>query len=162
MTIRSAKFGDIPRLTELMQEMHTRSCYAARATLDVKATKALFMASIQRHGSHHVGGTSVEVAEKDGVVEGFLIGILDRCYHVLSQLMATDLFFYLSERGDPRDAMRLLNGFVTWAKGNPAVIEVRMGATNAIGDFERTSVLYRRAGLERCGEMYEWRAPCPA
>jgi len=155
MTIRAAKFGDIPALAALMCEMHARSCYAGRAELDLKATKGLFFNAIQRHGGSVAGSTLANVAERDGTVEGFLIGVLDNCYHVLVELMATDLFTYVSERGDPRDAIRLLEAFMKWAKANPRVIEVRLGATNAIGDFERTAVLYKRIGLEQCGGLYQ-------
>jgi len=157
MTIRPAKFGDITRMAELMTEMHQKSIYADRCGLDIKLSKALFFNCIQKHGHLHEGGARVVVAEKAGQVEGFLIGMLERVYHVGDKLMATDLFFCTSEAADPRDASRLIDDFLKWAKGNPAVVEVLMGVTNAIGDYSRAEKLYSRKGLSRCGVMYEGR-----
>lgn len=155
--IRPARFGDIPRMAELLAEMHARSIYVGRGTFEVRELKGWLMSMIQRHGSPHPGGTLVNVAEQNGVVEGFLVGLLDRCYHLMRELSATDVFFYVSERGDPRDATRLLEAFLKWAMGNERVIEVKMGATNAIADPDRTARLYERAGLQKCGVIYELR-----
>jgi len=155
--IRPAAFGDIPRLAELLGEMHARSVYAGRAELDVREAKALMLRSIQRHGGRRAGSTLVMVAATDGVVHGFLLGLLDRVYHVLGALLATDVFFYVDGHGDPRDARRLLRALMAWADTNPAVIEVRMGATGAIGDWRRTEKLYQRAGMHQAGVIYERR-----
>lgn len=154
MTIRPAKFGDIPRMAELLAEMHALSCYADRGTFEVRELKGFLMTSIQRHGGSNPGATLVLVAEKAGAVEGFLIGLLDRAYHLMKELYATDIFFWLSARADPRDAIRLIETFMKWAEQNPRVIEVRLGITDAIGDFERIAVLYRRLGLQQTGVMY--------
>lgn len=153
--IRPARFGDIPRLAELMQEAAERSIYQGRASIDVRECKALFMRCLQAHGRKTEGGTLCLVAERDGKVEGVLIGMLDRVYHILDKLMATDLFFVLSERADPRDAMRLLRAFREWAEGHPEVIEICMGVSNALGDWQRAGKLFEFAGLELAGAIYQ-------
>ena len=153
--IRSGRFGDIPRLTELFREMHARSKYATRATLDEKHVKSLIVQALQRHGATHDGGTWVKVAEVNDVVEGFIIGVLDRVYHIGVELMATDLFFYCSPRSDVKAAGELLDSLVGWAKENPKVVEVCCAMTDAIGDWERTMLLYRRHGFKTTGGMAE-------
>lgn len=152
--IRPARFADIPVLARLLREMHGRSTYAGRATLDDRTSKAFLMNALQRNGGRAPGATLCVVAERGGEVVGFLLGLIDHCYHVLAELYATDLFFYVSAKGDPFDASRLLGAFLKWAETNPRVIEIRMGITDALGDPERTSVLYERYGLERSGLMY--------
>lgn len=155
--IRPAKFGDIPRLAELLAEMHERSCYATVAAVDLRAAKALFVQAIQRHGSGTAGAMCAYVADSGSRVEGFVIGLLDRLYHVGDQLMASDLFLYVSPNGDPRDFARLFDALDQWAAANPNVLECRLGITDAITPWQRTAQLYRRKGYRQSGAIYERR-----
>ncbi|WP_022727213.1 hypothetical protein [Fodinicurvata sediminis] len=158
MSIRPANFRDIPAMLEVLRDSHARSIYEGRAALNEKESKALFVRSIQRHGNKSAGGTIVYVSEKvDGLVHGFMIGHLSRLYHVLDGLMATDLFLLMKQSGDPRDASRLLDALIEWGEANPKVVEVKLGITNAVGDFRRTERLYRRKGLAQSGMMFERR-----
>lgn len=157
MTVRPAKFGDIPRLVVLLKQAHGRSIYARVGNIDEKAAKALLMQSIQRQGLLAAGGTFAAVAEKHAVVEGFLVGIIDRGYHIGDRLMATDMFFYLSEWADPRDAGRLLDAEIAWAAGVPGCVVLRAGVTDAIGDYRRAARLYERRGFRQSGALFERR-----
>lgn len=163
MSVRPARFGDIPALYALMEEMHGRSIYRDVDEIDERECKRLFMGCIQRHGQTNEGGCLVLVAERDGKVEGFIIGMLDRLYHVGRKLVATDLFFYVSERGDPRDAGRLLDEMIAWAAGAKNVVAIRPGITDAIDPDCRARALYERRGFRKAGVIYERSArPCPA
>lgn len=153
--IRAATFSDIPRLFELMQEMHQRSRYAALSALDEKLTKATFMQSIQRHGGKTSGGTLVMVAEKDGTVEAFIIGILAPIYEVGVKLQATDYLFYASDKSSPRAAGKLLDSVIAWADENPRVKVQFYGVNDAIGDFTRAARLFTRRGFRLAGAIYE-------
>lgn len=150
--IRPAKFGDINALVELMKEGHARSKYAGRDEVDVKEAKALLMASIQRHGLKREGGTCVFVTDQ---VDGFMMGMVDRVYHVGTKLVAQDLFYYAREGVKPQDAVGLLGAYLDWAESIPNVIEIRNGVTDIIGDVERVEALYRRRGFTRCGVIME-------
>ena len=108
----------------------------------------------QRHGALSDGGTLVLVSECEGVIKGFVIGILDRVYHIGTKLMATDLFTFNSPDGDPRDGLRLIDGLIAWAESNH-VIEIKLGAVDAVGDFERTAKVFRRRGLKQSGVIYQ-------
>ena len=72
-------------------------------------------------------------------------------------LYVTDLFFYQSERALPADARKLLGGVVNWAKGLKKVYEITVGATDVVGDYERTAVLFKRMGFEQRGVIYGMR-----
>jgi L-amino acid N-acyltransferase YncA len=157
MTIRPALFTDVPRLAELVGELHARSIYAGRAEFDTKAAKALMMSSIQRHGFKTDAGTLVLVTEKAGVVEGFIIGVLSKIYQVLDKLVATDFMFYCSDRADPGDALKLLRRLVSWARKNPNVIEIVMALPSVVEPWQRTAPLYERVGFTRCGALFEMR-----
>lgn len=148
--IRPAKFVDILRLAEVMRDAHGRSAYVERAELDVAAFKKLCVESLRAHGK----GACLFVAERDGVVEGFLIGVVDRIYGILKAHYATDVLFIASPRVDPRDPARLLDAFLEWAASVQTVIEVRLGVSDAIGPWERTAKLYERKGLRRNGAMF--------
>jgi hypothetical protein len=157
MTIRTANFADVPRLAELVQDGYARSIYAGRGSIDVKATKALMVSSIQRHGHKGEGGTLVLVAEHNGAVEGFMIGILNRVYAVLDKLMASDFMLYCSERADPADAGKLIRRLQDWGRKNPEVIEIVMGLHSLIEPWQRAAPLYERAGMTQTGAIYEMR-----
>jgi hypothetical protein len=152
--IRPAKHGDIPAIAALFEEMYARSKYKGRDEIDMKLCKSLAMQSIQRHGLQSAGGACVFVIDANGVC-GFVIGVLDRVYHVGRKLMASDLFYYASARAQPREAIKLYDAFLAWAASIPGVIEIKSGATDAIGDYSRVENLYRRKGLVQCGVLYE-------
>ena len=64
MTVRDAKFAEIPQIADLLVEAHGRSRYAGTdVQVDVRETKALLSRSIQRHGGEHIGSTLVLVAQ---------------------------------------------------------------------------------------------------
>lgn len=154
MTVRDANFVDIPSMARVFENAYRRSIYAGKATLDPEAVKPFLARSIQRHGHTNIGGSLVMVSEKDGAVEGFMIGYLDSVYPCLKELMATDLLFLFSERADGRDAREMIKRLIAWADSNPKVVEVHLGVTDAIGDWQRTAKLYERLGLEQCGAMF--------
>lgn len=154
MSVRDAKFVDVPAMVRVLEDAYHRSIYAGKATFDPDGAKRLFAQAVQRHGHTNCGGSLVQVSEKDGEIEGFLIGVLDIVYPGLLEFMATDLLFYMTERADPRDASRMVKGLIAWAEANPRVIEIHLGLPNVVGNSERTAKLYERLGLERCGAMF--------
>lgn len=154
MSVRSAKFQDIPALVAVWADGHARSRYADTATLDRDEAKGYLMQAIQRHGHRNQGGSLVLVAETDGVIEGFVIGLLDAVYPAMKELRATDLLFICSERVAARDPRTMVQQIIAWAEDNPKVIEVLLGVTDAIGDWSRTAKLYERMGLTQCGGMF--------
>lgn len=160
MSIRPAKFADIPRLTELVKEGYERCKYKDLGAVDEKAAKGLFMHAIQRHGLQTEGGACVFVAERNGKVEGYIIGVLARVYHVGDHLEASDLHFFQSENGNPADAVRLFGAYIKWASGNKKVVIARNGATDIIDpDWSRAAKLFERAGFVQSGVIYERRLP---
>lgn len=154
MSIRAAKFADIPRVIEVLREASERSIYARTAEFDRELTRQMLARAMNRHGHHNNGGSMVMVSEKEGVVEGIMVGILDSVYPVFRELMVTDLLFVFSEQAPARDARDMIRALIQWAESNPKVIEIHLGVTSAVGDWERTGKLYERLGLERCGAMY--------
>lgn len=152
--IRKAAFVDIPRIAELMTALHASSIYATRCGIDIAETKALFMRLMQRHGGKNDGSALVFVAEKDGVVEGFIAGILTRVYHVGDKLVAQDVFLHLTEKADKPDLNRLVSAYLDWANDCPKVVEINLSATDVIGSTARVEKLYRRKGFIQCGAIY--------
>jgi hypothetical protein len=155
MPVRTAKFEDTPAILHLIHEMYARSPYVGRDEVDSRLARSLIMQSIQRHGGTSDGSCWVQVAtgENDRVV-GFIIGMLDRVYHVGTKLMATDLYYYAGNGTGPRDALTLMDNMLEWATTNPKVIEIKLGAVDTIGDYKRTERLFQRRGLTQCGVIY--------
>ena len=155
--IRAAKFGDIPRLAELLEQAHQRSKYRDRTTVNVKEIKSLMVNAIQRHGLVSVGGACVFVSAYDGQADGFIGGMLDRVYHIGDKLSASDFFFYVAPDGSPESAGGLADAYIEWAQGIKDVIVIQLAATDVIQDYERTAALYRRKGFTQTGVIYERR-----
>lgn len=152
--IRAAKFFDAVRIVELMHELHAKSRYKTLDAVDDKAAHRLVTHAIHRHGHLHDGGALVMVSVRDQRVEGFIIGMLDRTYHIGKKLMAQDVFLYLSKKADAADAVRLVKAYIDWATNNPKVIEVKLSWTDALPDAERIEQLYERLGFRRCGAIW--------
>lgn len=157
MAIRDARFVDVPAIAAIMEAAHQRSIYADTATFELLSAKRLVMSALHRHGQDNLGGSLVLVSETDGVIEGFVIGVLDNVYPCLRELVATDLLFIMTENASAHDARDMIKRLMQWAESNPKVIEVHLGVTSAIGDWERTGKLYRRLGLQQCGAMFNKR-----
>jgi hypothetical protein len=155
--IRRAQFADVPRIVEILQQSFVHSPYAGGpGQIDVKEAKGLLVNCIQRHGGKNVGATFVEVAERFGVVEGFIVGLLQRVLHIGTHLQATDLFWLATPQVEPRDPSRLMRNMVAWALQSPGVIEIRVGATNDAGtDWLRAEKLLLKRGFVPCGGIYK-------
>lgn len=151
MSVRPARFADIPRLTDLMIELHARSRYR-RYALQTDDFKKLCVETIRRHGPF----ASLFVSVGGEEVTGFLIGLTEEIYGLLRERYATDLFFYVTPRSPARHCLELFTAYLAWASEAPRVIEVRNGAVDAVEgmDPEKTAAIYRRFGLRREGVIY--------
>lgn len=156
MVTRPARFGDIPAIVALLQDGYRRSHYAASvASIDERETKRLLVQAIQRHGSHHLGGTWVVVAETGGRITGVLVGTLARLFAISDRLMASDLFWLAAEDVDPSDPVRLMKSMVEWARAAPDCIEVKCGTSAIIrADPKEAGRALERLGMQHYGEIY--------
>lgn len=154
--IRDARFEDIPAIMAVIRWGYQQSDYAKKGLcgLDEKEAKRLLVNAIQRHGRGRNAGSFVQVAERDGKVEGFIVGILSRVYHIGDRLMASDLFWLCTPMVPPRDPRRLMRNMIEWGKGVDGVIEIRCGTTAILGDPERAGAILRSLGLEPYGAIY--------
>lgn len=155
MTIRPARAADIMRLLEIVEEGHRKSIYALKGNVDRDYTRQLFLRAVHMHGHSHANATFFLVSEKDGRIEGYFLGLLDRIYQVGDKLQAIDIHFYLNDYADRRDAFQMVKQFVAWGEGNANVIEIMMSKTDILSDddvgFER---LLARKDFRRCGALY--------
>lgn len=157
--IRAAKFRDIPALKKLLHYTHRASKYALRMALHEKAMEDMLMALVASQNQHGPGGTYLAVIETDDDQEvvGFMAGSLNRVYGIGDKLVATDNFLITNHRAQSRDFLRLIDGYVEWAKTNPKVIEIGLSWTDAMQRGEALAKLYQRKGFTRVGEQFERR-----
>lgn len=161
MTVRPALGADVFAIAGLIEELYQASPYVGIDEVDAKLARSTVMQCIQRDGLKSAGGSLVLVSEVDGKIRGFIIGLLDRVYHVGTKLMATDLFFYNAPDGHPKDGIAMLDRLIAWAEANPRVIEIKLGAVNTVGDYARTERLFQRRGFKQCGVIYDKRIDRP-
>ncbi len=150
--IRAAKFGDIPAIYEIMCETHARSRYVDVCQVDERRAKALIMQAIQRHGGTSEGATFVAVADNDGLVEGFIIGVLQPLYLVLDVLEATDLFWIARPVAHGATAPRLLKAMHKWV---PDGAVIRQANNDAFTDIELSGRIFEQRGMRLTGHVYE-------
>ena len=154
--IRPATLSDIPRLYELVLEMHEASKYGA-LDMDIhEATaKALLRDGVMRNGRTNNGGTLLNVVEFRGKVEGFMLGVLQRVYCIGNRLEAQDFFLFCTPKAPLTGFSQLLAAYVKWADDNPKVLETKLSWTNAVGvNGNKLGKLYQRHGFEQCGEIW--------
>lgn len=154
--IRNAKFADIPGIVTLFRDGFRRSHYAldGRCNLDEAELKRLMVQAVQRHGARHGGATWVQIAETDGAITGVILGTLARVYSVFDRLMATDLFWLVSDQCNPADAVKLMKGMIDWARSCPDVVEIKCGTTAIIQDPAAAGKILERLGLKPYGGIY--------
>lgn len=154
--MRPATHSDVPRLLELLLDMQRKSKFAPDIDVDVQTARALVFTAITRNGGLHQGGAFVQVVEKDGRVEAFIVGMLDRVYHIGNRLVANDIFLYATDAAPKTAAARLFRAYVKWALGNPKVAKIMASWTDALGeDAQRIEKLYEREGFHRVGAIWE-------
>lgn len=154
MSIRAAKYADIPNIVAIMAAAHARSRDADCTTFDEIDAKQLLLRSIQRHDHKNYMGSLVLVSERDGTVKGFIIGILDLVYPAIKELKVTDLLFIFEDGADPRDAREMVLALIEWGRNNPKVVKVLIAVTDDVGDWTRVANLYKATGLEQCGGLF--------
>lgn len=154
--IRDAKFTDIPGIVALLSDSYQRTHYAKSGLveIDIPETKRLLVNAIQRHGGKNGGATFVQVAERDGIITGIILGTLQRVYSIGNRLMATDLFWLASPSVDPLDPARLMKGMIEWARQSPHVVEVHCGTTAIIQDPADAGAILERLGMKNFGNIY--------
>jgi hypothetical protein len=154
--IRPATPADLPRLYELVLEMHARSEYARRGIgVDEASARSILKDGVYRNGRTNNGGTLLNVVEFRGEVEGFMLGLLQRVYTIGDRLEAQDYWLFTTKRCPRVGWGKLVDAYLAWALNNPKVADVRASWTDAAGvDGEKLGRIYEKKGFRRCGAIY--------
>jgi len=138
----------------IMERAQQRSRYADVTTFDEVEAKQLLVRSIQRHGHQNYMGSMVLVSETKDEIRGFIVGILDQVYPAVKELRVTDLLILFEDGADPRDFPKMVLELVEWGRNNLKVVDIFLGVTDAIVDWERVSPIYEKIGLVQCGGLF--------
>jgi hypothetical protein len=154
VTVRPAKVSDVMAILDLIEEAKPRTIYKDEE-IDRDYTRQFFTRAMHFNGHSNHQATMFLVSERDGKVEGYFFGFLDRLYLVGKRLAATDVHFFMSPRADERDALKIVNDFIAWAEANPKVAEIRFGESNAFGEPDpRFAALLERKGFARGATVF--------
>ncbi len=158
--LRPARMIEAFALVELLKDQHVRSRYFGLADIDAGFARRLLAQAIQRHGQTTDGGTLVNVIEdSEQRPVAFMVGVLNRIYHIGTALCAQDMFLVAGEGAPALAAPKLLSAYIQWASANPRVLEINLSHTDALPEGERMGPLYERIGFTRCGGIYRREKP---
>lgn len=157
--IRVAKFGDIPRMVQIMRYALTASPYADRCKIDDQEAKRLLFSAIQRHGMTNEAGTFVAVSESAGQVEGYIIGIIQRFYGVTDMLEATDYQWLCTRKVPARDPVKLAKAMHKWAATVPKCIAIFQANIDTLVNPEPVTRALEAIGMTRCGNVLRKELP---
>ena len=160
--IRAATPADLPRVRELVHDMHAASKYFGRVDISHKALDDLLLTALGNCRRNIDGGTHFNVSERKGAVTGFMIGILSRVYFIGNRLVAQDMFLNVAKSGSASDVLGLIDGYVAWASANPKVMTINLSWNDTLPGAERIVHVYRRKGFLRTGGIYEMAVDRPA
>ena len=94
------------------------------------------------------------ITNREGVIQAFCVGVLNRVYMIGDMLTAQDMFLVAGPDAPQMSAPRLLNAYAEWASTNPHVYEIQLSHSDALPEGERMAGLYQRMGFEPCGGIY--------
>lgn len=155
--IRNARHQDIPVLLAMLHEMHAASKYAGRVEISDKAAENLLESAIAMSGQRGPQGTHIVIAEQDGAPVGFMVGSLDRVYHIGSKLTANDVFLYVRPGSGVRPVLALIDSYIAWASAIRAVVEIVLSWSDTMTGAAAIAPLYERKGFVKNGESFEMR-----
>lgn len=155
--IRNARHQDIPAIMAMLHEMHAESKYRGRVGISDKAAENLLMSAIAMSGQRGPQGTHVIIAEKDGEPVGFMVGSLDRVYHIGDRLTANDIFLYVRPGNGIRPVLGLIDSYTEWASSIRAVVEIVLSWSDTMTGAAAIAPLYARKGFVKSGESFEMR-----
>lgn len=158
--IRPAKFADAPALERLIRSQHAQSKYAHRCGINDKALSQLVLGLVAGMTQNGPQATHLSVSVEDGKVVGFIAGTLSRIYNIGDKLAASDLF--LVNEGRATASLKLVDGYIAWARANPKVLEIGLSWTDALPGAERIAALAARKGFTRTGEIFAMQLDTPA
>jgi hypothetical protein len=156
LMIRAATPADLPRLRELVEEMHERSEFKARGIeLSSRLVQSFLFDGLRKHGGQHAGSTLLNVVDFRGQVEGFMLALLQPVYAVCTKLEAVDFWLFATKRAPKLAPARLIDEYLTWAQSCPKVVDIILSWTDVVGvDGAKLARLYQRKGFRRRGEIF--------
>lgn len=155
--IRDANFRDIPDVETMLREMLALSKYAGRMEYSDSEMRSTLESAVATQNQPGPGGTLFLIAEQDGKVCGFMVGMLSRVYHISNKLVAQDAWLYARKGSRAAHTFQMIDKYIAWAQGNRRVIEINLSWQDALPGAARVAGLYRRKGFTQVGEIFEMR-----
>lgn len=153
--MRRARTTDVFGMVDLLVMQQARSRYAGAVDVDPVYARRLLAQAIQRNAGTTDGATLVNVIEDaDGGIAAFIVGVLNRVYHIGTMLCAQDMFLVASDSAPALASRRLLSSYLQWAQANPAVHEINLSHTDALPEGDRMGAVYAKMGFTLCGGIY--------
>lgn len=160
MGLRLAKPADIMRLVDILVEKHAASIWHGKVNVSRDVARRVLAAFIQRNGNTNDGGSIVAVwLDRKEVIQAFIVGVLDRVYHIGDRLCAQDVYLVATKQASPRAADKLIDAYLEWADANPFVEVIHASWTSVLPEGPRLHKFYLRKGFAQTGAIYSRTPP---
>ncbi len=145
MSVRPATVEDLPAIADMARRMHDEAPAYRDWLYDAEKVKVLLRTLLD-------SGACLLVSEHDGIVRGGIAGICTT-HWFSTEKIATDLALFIDrEYRNGTTAIRLIHGFVEWARLVGAK-RVSMGITTGVNP-DSSARLYVAAGLHAQGVVF--------
>lgn len=146
--VRKARLTDVPALVDLTAEAFLNSRYPEFSRTSPEA--------LDRTWRQLTGDpTSAYVAVSDDVTAVLAVSCMP-LYYCVDIPVITDIIWYVSEAGNPRDGLRLLNHVTNWVDSTfEGRALFRMTPHDAIVDPDKVAPILEARGFRRAGFIYE-------
>ena len=154
MTVRLARFQDIPALVDLFQDGLARSKYADGLEMDVDQAKSLLLNCISAQTSEP-GLCVALVADGPDRLDGVFLGVCTALYEALPVRVASNVMWFVRPDADARAGVKLLTAFEAWAARSEGKTLVRVGLSDTMTDPKKVAPLLQRNGFRISGLIFE-------
>jgi hypothetical protein len=146
---------DAPVIEEMIRRAYGRSGYPDMGIeLDDKLLPEYAASVIARANQPGLNQAFVRIAEAEGQPIGLIVGDLSRIYGISRQWSATESFFFVEPDAGFGPWLELARAFIAWAEAIPKVKLLGFTSTDAFDRGEDVTVLFKRLGLQRSGEVW--------
>lgn len=144
--VRNARMEDIPSIVELLNQQWSHSEYAD-TPLDPMVARRDLRLAIKSKNNH------CQVYLSGGEAKGVCVGAIHEVFGSRSRGATTVILYVCPSHAG--HGIKLLSGYLRWARKGVVVDQISVGVTSGLGDQERVEKLLAAFGFLKYGTAWK-------